>query len=155
MNFLSPGFIAGAAIILLIGSIDDARDLGSGVRFAVQGIAITFAVWAAGLTLPDLGRLLGGEPIELGTWARMLTVVGILGVVNAMNLVDGVDGLAGGIAATALFWLIVAFALVGAGSHPMGAYALPVLGAVLGGVVGFLYYNLRRASRRRASVFLG
>ena len=155
LKAVPAGFITAAAVILLIGIIDDARDLGSGVRFTVQGVAITYAVWSTGLMLPDIGRLLGGETIELGTWARMLTVVGILGVVNAMNLVDGVDGLAGGIAATALFWLLVAFALVGVGTHPVQGYAVPVLGAMLGAVVGFLHYNLRRASRRRASVFLG
>jgi hypothetical protein len=52
--------------------------------------------------------------------------------------------------------MIVAFGLIGtAAAHPVRGYALPVLSSVLGAVLGFLYYNLRRRSRRRASVFLG
>jgi len=150
------GFVVAAAVILLIGLMDDARDLGPVIRFGVQAAVVWFAVWSAGHLLPDLGRLTGQEVIPLNTWSTALTVVGILGVVNALNLVDGADGLAGGVAATALFWLILVFALiVGEGTHPVGGYALPVLSAVFGGVLGFLYYNLRRRARRRASVFLG
>jgi UDP-GlcNAc:undecaprenyl-phosphate GlcNAc-1-phosphate transferase len=150
------GFVTAAVIILAIGVFDDARELGSVFRFVVEGIAISLAIWSTGHVLPDLGRLLGGDVIQLNTWTTMLTVVGILGVVNAMNLVDGVDGLAGGIAATALFWLIIAYILIEpSGAHASAGYALPVLTAVLGGVVGFLNFNLRRGTRRRASVFLG
>lgn len=150
------GFIAAAAAILLLGILDDASDLSPLVRFGVQAGAVAFAILTADHALPDLGHFLGGSAIPLGVLAVPMTVFGMLGVVNSMNLVDGADGLAGGIAATALFWLLVAFSLLGsAGSHPVGAYASPVLGAVLGGVLGFLYYNLRRRARRRAKVFLG
>ena len=150
------GFVAAAGVILLLGLLDDARELGPVLRFGVQAAAVWFAVWSAGHLLPDLGRLTGQQVVALNTWSLVLTVVGILGVVNALNLVDGADGLAGGVAATALFWLIVTFALLGgAGAHPVGSYALPVLASVLGGVLGFLYFNLRRRARRRASVFLG
>lgn len=155
-TLVPPGFVAAATIILAIGVFDDARELGSTFRFIVEGLAISLAIWSTGHVLPDLGRLFGGEMISLNTWTTMLSVVGILGVVNALNLVDGVDGLAGGIAATALFWLTVGYLLVGdSNGHASSAYALPVLTAVLGGVLGFLNFNLRRGSRRRASVFLG
>lgn len=150
------GFIAAAAAILLLGILDDAHDLNPLVRFGVQAGAVAFAIVTADHSLPDLGRLGGDDAPRLSALAVPLTLFGMLGVVNAMNLVDGADGLAGGIAATALFWLIVAFTLLGNESgHPVGAYALPVLGAVLGGVMGFLHYNLRRRTRRRAKVFLG
>jgi UDP-GlcNAc:undecaprenyl-phosphate GlcNAc-1-phosphate transferase len=150
------GFVVAAAVILLLGLLDDARDLGAVVRFGVQAAAVWFAVWSAGHLLPDLGRLTGQQVIALNTWSTMLTVVGILGVVNALNLLDGADGLAGGVAATALFWLILVFSFaMNDGTHPAGAYALPVLASVFGGVLGFLYFNLRRRARRRASVFLG
>jgi len=151
-----PGFIAAAAAILLIGVLDDARELRALPRFVLQAAAIWFAVQTAGHALPDLGKLFGFGTITLGPLGTVVTVFGILGIVNALNLVDGADGLAGGIAATALFWLIVAFWLMGTGTgNPVQAYALPVLSAVLGAVLGFLRYNLRRRSRRRASVFLG
>jgi UDP-GlcNAc:undecaprenyl-phosphate/decaprenyl-phosphate GlcNAc-1-phosphate transferase len=151
-----PGFIAAAAAILLIGVLDDARDLRALPRFVLQAAAIWFAVQTADHVLPDLGKLFGFGTITLGPLGTLVTVFGILGIVNALNLVDGADGLAGGIAATAMFWLIVAFWLMGTGTgNPVQAYALPVLSAVLGAVLGFLRYNLRRRSRRRASVFLG
>jgi len=151
-----PGFVAAASVILLVGLLDDALELGPIIRFVVQAGAVWFAAASAGHLLPDLGRLTGQDVVALNTWSMVLTVVGILGIVNALNLIDGADGLAGGVSATALFWLLAAFALVGAGSgHPVAGYALPVLSAVLGGVLGFLYYNLRRRARRRAAVFLG
>ena len=150
------GFVAAASAILLIGVLDDARELRAIPRFILQAAAIGFAVMTAQHALPDLGRLVGFVDIPLGPLATAVTVVGILGVVNATNLIDGIDGLAGGITATALFWMIVAFGLIGAAAgHPVRGYALPVLSSVLGAVLGFLYYNLRRRSRRRASVFLG
>ena len=153
---IPAGFVAAAAVILLVGFLDDARDLNAVVRFVAQAAAIGFAVTDAGHLLPDLGQLLGGQTLTLGRWAALVTVFGILGIVNAMNLVDGVDGLAGGIAATTLGWMTVAYALLElTGAVPLRGYELPVLGAMLGGVAGFLFFNLRRRSRRRASVFLG
>lgn len=154
---IPAGFVAAAAVILLVGLLDDARDLNAIVRFVAQAAAIAFAVVDAGHVLPDLGRLLGGsQPLTLGGGATLVTVFGIVGIVNAMNLVDGVDGLAGGIAATTLGWLIAAYALLeGSGAVAPRGHELPVLGAMFGGVAGFLFFNLRRRSRRRASVFLG
>lgn len=64
-------------------------------------------------------------------------------------MIDGLDGLAGSLSFVSL--LLIAIVTFVAGEE---AY-LGLVVTMMGGVSGFLYYNLRYGSRRRAAVFLG
>ena len=96
----SFGMLLGALIILLVGLVDDIREIsppakvagmvlaGSVLSFAGIGIVV-FRVPFLGVTplTPDLSAL--------------ITVLWVVGMANAINLIDGLDGLAAGIVAIA------------------------------------------------------
>jgi len=106
-------------------------------------------VFWGGVALHDLGELAFGAPLELGFLAIPFTLFATIGVINALNMIDGIDGLSGSVSLVTLFLLAVV-AFTGGASD----YALLALG-LLGGVAGFLFFNLRFLSQRRARVFLG
>ncbi len=101
----------------------------------------------------------GGWNIEFGAWYVLWAALLIAAFSNAVNLADGLDGLAGGCAA------LCSAALLGLGCivahsalsgmlflpHVASAQELCILSAaVLGAVLGFLWYNCHPAQ-----IFLG
>jgi len=137
---LGVGVLAGFALLLVVGVVDDIVSLSPKKKFVAQGIAAIFAV-AGGLRL----GLFGAEHvIELQLLDAALTVVWIVLITNALNLTDGLDGLASGIGILSLIWLTAAQLRAGA---PTAAIPALILGAAL---LGFLPYNFNPAS-----IFLG
>jgi len=143
-------FFAASALLVLVGVLDDLRELSSRARFAAQILAAALMAGWGGVVLRDLGALgPGGAVFELGAWAVPFSVFCTVGVINALNMSDGVDGLAGGLAITAvagLAWV----------AHRAGLAAerdvLLLLAAV---VLVFLWANARLPWRPRARVFMG
>jgi UDP-GlcNAc:undecaprenyl-phosphate GlcNAc-1-phosphate transferase len=85
-----------------------------------------------------------------------------VGLINAVNFTDGADGLCGGLGFISLFWFLIAVAiatsLAGASGEAPKAYAaslIPLAAATMGGLAGFLYFNLRSPWRKKAVIFLG
>lgn len=139
----TTGILLGAATIALIGGLDDAFELGPGVKLLGQIVAALIPVVAGvrveNVTLPFIGALqfhaVGGG---------ILTVIGLVGLMNVVNFSDGVDGLAAGVCAiSAVAFSIIAFDL---GRMEAGVLAAIVAGAA----VGFLIHNFHPAS-----VFMG
>lgn len=146
-----PAFWAGLIVIMLVGTLDDLRELGHHSKFLAQIAAAALMVFWAGLQLHSLGNLLGTWPLVLGIVAVPFSLIAIIGVVNAINFSDGADGLAGGLVFNALLWFAV-MALVGASGPAGEAQVAP---AFLGAVAGFLVFNLRVPGRKCALAFLG
>ena len=144
-------FWAGLFVIVLVGTLDDLRDLGHRSKFLAQIAAAALMVFWAGWYLQSLGNLLGHWPLVLGVLAIPFSLFAIIGVVNAINFSDGADGLAGGLAFNALLWLAVIAALGANGS----AGELQVVLAFLGAIAAFLAFNLRFSRRGKALIFLG
>lgn len=139
----------GATVMFVTGLIDDIRHLGFKIRFLIQaGVALVMAL-VGEVVVSDLGHIDLGERIDLGLLAIPFTIFATIGVINSLNMIDGIDGLSGSVSLVSLF-LIALVALAG-GAYDYGLLAI----ALLGGVAGFLYYNMRYLSRRRARVFLG
>jgi UDP-GlcNAc:undecaprenyl-phosphate GlcNAc-1-phosphate transferase len=118
--------LAGAALIFLIGALDDARPLHPVVKLAGQILAASVTC-ALGLSTGFL------DPGPLNVAFTMFCLVG---GANALNIIDGVDGLAGGIAVVAAgagFFLAR-----DAGNLPGAVLAA----ALLGGSAAFLWLNL-------------
>lgn len=139
-----------ATIMFATGLIDDIHHLGFNIRFLIQACVALVMIYGGGVVLRDLGSDLAfGQEFDLGFLAIPFTIFATVGVINALNMIDGIDGLSGTVSLVSLFLLtLVAFA--------GGAYDYAFLAAgLLGGVVGFLYYNMRYLSHRRARVFLG
>lgn len=145
---LSPGLVAGVAIMIVAGWLDDRLDLRWQARFLLQGLAVSAMVLLDDLTLASLGGGLGGAALA-PLVGLPLTVVLALGFINAMNMIDGLDGLAGGMAAAGLLVLGAAAAALG------DIELLSVFAVAFGAVAAFLAYNARFPGRPAAMVFLG
>ncbi|MBE0466924.1 MAG: phospho-N-acetylmuramoyl-pentapeptide-transferase, partial [Candidatus Desulforudis sp.] len=78
----------------------------------------------------------GGYILELGWWLFLgFTLFVLLGTANAVNLTDGLDGLAAGV-------FVVAAVALGVIALVMDkAWVAVVLGALVGGCIGFLCFN--------------
>ena len=136
------GMLLGAGVIVLVGAIDDARDLPPLVKLLGQVAAAVIAVESGAVvtdvTIPFFGAL------QFPNAGGVLTAIGLVGLMNVVNFSDGVDGLAAGLTAIdGIAFSIIAFSL-----HTAGA---PVLAAITAGAaVGFLAHNFYPAS-----VFMG
>jgi UDP-GlcNAc:undecaprenyl-phosphate/decaprenyl-phosphate GlcNAc-1-phosphate transferase len=136
------GILAAAALVTLVGAVDDLRDLTPVPKLAGQAAAAAVLVLAGvevhTFTLPFIHR------VELGDLGGPLTLVGLVGVMNVVNFSDGIDGLAAGVCAiSAVAFSVIAFDL---GRDLAGILAAIVCGACL----GFLLFNFHPAS-----VFMG
>lgn len=139
----------GATVMFFTGLVDDIHHLSFRIRFVIQAGVALVMVLGGGVVLSDLGYLAFGQKLELGFLGIPFTIFATIGVINALNMIDGIDGLSGSVSLVTLFLLaLVAFF---GGAY---GYALLAIG-LLGGVAGFLYFNMRYWSHRRARVFLG
>ncbi|MBS0423271.1 MAG: undecaprenyl/decaprenyl-phosphate alpha-N-acetylglucosaminyl 1-phosphate transferase [Proteobacteria bacterium] len=137
-------------IIFITGFIDDTVKLSYKLRFIIQFIVALIMSVVGDLVFTNLGGVLWGESLILSEWvAIVFTIIFITGGINAINMIDGIDGLSGSISLTTLS-LIGIVTFVAKDQHN---FMLTI--ALAGGVVGFLYHNLRYASKRYARVFLG
>ncbi|WP_295627915.1 MraY family glycosyltransferase [uncultured Nitrosomonas sp.] len=147
-NWLILGLCS--AIIFITGFVDDIISLSYKLRIMIQAIVALVIVLSGDMMLNELGGLLWGQSLQLSGWfAIAFTVIAIIGGINAINMIDGIDGLSGSISLVSLF-LIGIVAFMDGDQHN-----LILITALAGGMVGFLYYNLRYASKRYARVFLG
>ena len=96
--------ILSSGIILVLGALDDAIELGVTVRLISQLIA-SLIVLGSGLSIIDIGDYYYFAPIELGIFGILLTLLSVIGLTNAINFIDGIDGLCSGLVLSALFSL--------------------------------------------------
>jgi UDP-GlcNAc:undecaprenyl-phosphate GlcNAc-1-phosphate transferase len=135
--------LAAAALISVVGALDDIYDLPPLAKLAGQAAAATIPVAFVGarvqnFTLPFVHR------VDLGSAGVPLTILGLLVVINAVNFSDGVDGLAAGVCGIGG----VAFAII---AFDLGEANAGVLSAIVAGAaLGFLVWNFPPAS-----VFMG
>lgn len=103
------GLFPGAAIMLLIGLLDDLYRLGPRVKLLFQFLAAG-VICFGGICMDVIDVPLIGV-VSLGWFGPVLTVFWIVSVTNALNFLDGLDGLAAGTAAlaSASFLLIASF----------------------------------------------
>jgi UDP-GlcNAc:undecaprenyl-phosphate GlcNAc-1-phosphate transferase len=140
--------LVGLAVLVGLGVVDDLIDLRAPFRLTVQVGAALLILLPGGHLIEDLGNLLGNGHWELGIFALPFTLIFVVGLINAFNMLDGLDGLAGGVAASAFFWLAVGAALAGRGEQVL-------LLVLLFSTLGFLVFNLRHPWQARARVFMG
>lgn len=135
-----------SVILFSVGFVDDIVRLSYKPRLIIQLIVALMMVLAGGVVLHDLGELL---PVQLGPLEVIFTVFATIGVFNAINMIDGIDGLSGSLSLVSMLLLgIVTYA---PGSMP---YFILIV-AITGGLIGFLYFNLRHLAQSHARVFLG
>jgi UDP-GlcNAc:undecaprenyl-phosphate GlcNAc-1-phosphate transferase len=141
-NQRTEGILAAAALITIVGALDDVFDLHPAAKLlgqiAAAVLLVTSGVEVETFTFPFVHR------VELGGLGGPLTVVALVLLMNVVNFSDGIDGLAAGVCAiSALAFAIIAFDL---GRNTAGILAAITCGAAL----GFLIFNFNPAS-----VFMG
>jgi UDP-GlcNAc:undecaprenyl-phosphate GlcNAc-1-phosphate transferase len=137
------GVLIGAAVITVVGALDDRFELPPVLKLTGQLLAaiivVHFGVAVKAITLPFVGQL-HFPNVGATNAGPILTVVGLVVMMNVVNFSDGVDGLAAGVCVIiAATMAVIAFDL--ARPQP-GVLAALTAGAAL----GFLFYNFPPAS---------
>ena len=135
-------FVTGAALIFLLGLLDDIRDLSFVFKIFGQLLVAVF-VYSCGIRITAVTTPFGAD-FSIGFLSLPITVFWFLLVINAINLIDGLDGLAAGIclfvSLSMLFVCVVSGQLT----------AALAFAALAGSLIGFLRYNFYPAS-----IFMG
>jgi len=139
----------GASILFVTGFADDIWHLCFKARFLIQALVAIAMVFLGGVELASLGELFPGWSIGLGMFGVPFTIFATVGLINALNMIDGIDGLSGSLSFISLGGIAIVASVAGQGTYAFLSVAL------MGGVAGFLYFNLRYPSNVRARVFLG
>jgi UDP-GlcNAc:undecaprenyl-phosphate/decaprenyl-phosphate GlcNAc-1-phosphate transferase len=136
----SLAILAGSALILLIGLVDDwykthGREFSALPRLIVQ-VGAAIIAFSSGIAFTGFNNPFTDKYVYLPIWIQfILSILWIFGVTTVINFIDGMDGLAGGIStisASTLF--VVALAKGQSDSALMGVI-------LIGAVLGFLKYN--------------
>ncbi len=129
------GLITCLLVLHVMGLVDDRRNLGPGVKLAVQmGVALVMVFMLDVRLFEFLG--VAGSVIVSVLWLVVIT--------NAFNFLDNMDGLSGGVAAITAGLFMTAALLTGQW------FIASMLGLMIGAVLGFLVFNFPRAS-----IFMG
>jgi UDP-GlcNAc:undecaprenyl-phosphate GlcNAc-1-phosphate transferase len=137
------GVLLAAAVITVVGALDDRFELPPGAKLAGQVLAavivVHFGVAVKSITLPFIG-LLHFPNAGVTNAGPLVTVLGLVVMMNVVNFSDGVDGLTAGVCAIiAAAMAVIAFDLQ---RQQPGVLAALTAGAAL----GFLLYNFPPAS---------
>lgn len=146
------GVVLAAAVIFIIGTFDDLREMSPPAKLSGQVLAGA-VLYLSGVTMLSFRIPLLSTTLILSPQAApLLTVLWVVGMANAVNLIDGLDGLAAGIVAiAAATFFVYSHELTIKGT--LGADNSGPLVAViaLGLCVGFLPHNFPHQAR----IFMG
>lgn len=145
---LGAGVVIAVGIIMLLGYLDDSRELSGGFQIALQLLA-AFVIVLSGISVTQinvLGQTINFDWIsgvaQLGSFvynfvfpADVLTILWIVGVINVINWVGGVDGL--NISVSSIIALTILILALGSGNIELAL----VIAAFIGANVGLLMFN--------------
>jgi len=143
-HLFTSTLLATAAVLAVVGALDDRFDLSVRTRLLVQTAAVLTMVAVTGVHIHTLGHLFGKE-FELGLFGIPLTVIAVIGLLNAFNMMDGIDGLAGTLA------LVSIGAIIMYQGQPQWPGVI-VLVLLAGALVPYLAVNLGLVGKK---IFLG
>lgn len=132
--------IAGGAVIMVLGLLDDLYSLSWKIRLLVQSVTV-LAVF--------------GWPMQTGWLYPLVAFIWVVGLINAFNMLDNMDALSAGVAWIVCFLLIAVHFLIGGGC-PVGEDPLRtppqlvIYFALLGALTAFMSFN-----RSPARIFMG
>jgi len=147
------GIMFGATVAMLIGAIDDKKNIRPATKLLAQIIAsyvaMDYGVRIFGVNIPFYKTVIFPQILT-----QIITVLWIIGFMNTINLADGLDGLAAGIVAIAsgAFFIVSIILSLGATQELKMQLALSATLSItlMGGALGFLVYNFPPAR-----VFMG
>jgi UDP-GlcNAc:undecaprenyl-phosphate GlcNAc-1-phosphate transferase len=127
-------WMAGAAVAVGLGLIDDRRGLGPAPKMLVQALAAWLFLQGGVFPHAYFGPF----------WGQVISILWMIGLMNAINFLDNMDGIVGGVAAICALAFAALLAIWGWPHEAL--FALGLGGATL----GFLRYNFAPAR-----IFLG
>ena len=151
--FASPrevwALLGAAAIVVVIGFVDDLIELDWLTKLAGQILAAGLVAWQ-GVQIVSIP--IGGLTLFSPTLSLVLTVLAIVLVMNAVNFIDGLDGLVAGVTliASGVFFIYSFLLATGEADTPYFNYASLFTAILLGGMLGFVPLNWHPAK-----LFLG
>jgi Fuc2NAc and GlcNAc transferase len=125
-----------AALVAVIGFVDDRSHLSARLRFAGHTVAAAWLLWLFG-AMPAVPVL--GYAVHLGAFGSLLAGLYIVWSTNFYNFMDGIDGIASMQAVT----VALAGSLLSAAAGVADALAVGLLLAAC--VAGFMVWNFPRA----------
>ena len=134
------GFVVGALIIVILGVLDDMKNLPAKLKFCVQIVAGLIVIFSG----TRINVVLWPVTAYLQTLSIPITLIWIVGVTNAVNLIDGLDGLAAGVSSIAAICIMVLCIMTGTST------AVMLTAALAGACMGFLPRNFNPAE-----IFMG
>lgn len=140
-------YLISSGLIVLLGALDDYRDLSVSSRLSAQILIGAIMVYGAGLHLENLGGVFFGIEIKLGVIGYPLTILAILASINAFNMTDGIDGLAGTLSLVSFLSIALLMYLSG-----VEYYLLAVI--MCAAILPYLCVNLGLLGKTR-KIFMG
>src|SRR5690348_3874427 len=132
------GVMLGAALMTMLGAVDDIRPLNPMVKLAGQvviaALTVHLGIAIDHVTLPVVGVF------DLDWLRYPLTIIWIVAIANIVNFIDGLDGLAAGFCGIAA----LTFAILSASLGRLDAAAVSAI--LAGAALGFLPYNFHPAT---------
>jgi UDP-GlcNAc:undecaprenyl-phosphate GlcNAc-1-phosphate transferase len=135
---------ASAAILYVMGIIDDARNLSHKIKLPIQVAASMLVIYAWDLIPLDFGGAFGIHLVH-SWWGWILMLAFFQFTINAINYTDGINGLLGGYTVVTFGFLAL---FTQGGNFP---HMTPLLTAMVIAIAGFLIYNFRP----QAKTFMG
>lgn len=149
-SFQLKSLLCGSIIVVVVGVIDDIKELDAKVKLAAQILAVgPILAYNLNINLIDHPLI---EYLFTGYLAIPIIILWVVGMINAINLIDGLDGLAGGVVTIAALTLAIIFC----GSNNLISCSLALI--LAGSTLGFLKYNFNPAAifmGDTGSMFLG
>ncbi|MCK0152829.1 UDP-N-acetylglucosamine--undecaprenyl-phosphate N-acetylglucosaminephosphotransferase [Alcanivorax sp. S6407] len=142
-------FLLCASVLVVLGAIDDARDISAKFRLFAQVVLGALLVYGSGDSLESFGDLVGLGVIELGVLGPLVSIAAVIGATNAFNMIDGIDGLAGSLSLIALLSLALLFSF--SPGHEAGLALAAGLSCAL---LPYMMANLRIPPFKRR-IFMG
>ncbi len=140
--------LVGAAIIAVMGFVDDCKNLDAKLKFIIQIIAALVVMIGGNIritvfTNPNVFS--DSQYLVLPWWlSGIATIIWIVFITNAVNFIDGLDGLAAGV--SAIMSVSLVFVAIRIGEYPVAVVGLALMGACF----GFLPFNFNPAK-----IFMG
>jgi UDP-GlcNAc:undecaprenyl-phosphate/decaprenyl-phosphate GlcNAc-1-phosphate transferase len=123
-----------AAILFLIGLLDDRSNLSARFRLIVSAVVASIAVLSTPyLALDRLLVTFSDTPVLTGIFAGSISILCLVGLINAINMADGKNGLVVGMC---LIWTMALFVYA-------PSYLRPTLAALLASLAVVFFFNIR------------
>jgi UDP-GlcNAc:undecaprenyl-phosphate GlcNAc-1-phosphate transferase len=139
------GVILACVVILVVGLVDDYRNMSAPAKMAGQVLAAS-VLYFLGVTMLWLKIPFGGALVLGPSITPLITALWVIALTNAINLIDGLDGLAAGIVAIASGTLCVYGLRLEALGLLLNSNIGPLVAVVTCGIcLGFLPSNFHPA----------